>query len=206
MVALVVAVAVVVAIAVFAGSNATIVAIVLVAVLAAIAAVVAVIGKSRTGLGITPEWKPDPVVEDDDRDDDAQSPVEQDRSDTNGDPAVDETEPIRRLDAQILGEDLAKLGQVVSQRLARSYSVGTLVLEDSMVVWEPGATSRAAGIEELSTAPAQVSEVQTAPLWGAWALLRVATTEGDEWCMRVPGSVDLSPAFAEMGLTVRKVT
>ena len=33
--------------------------------------------------------------------------------------------------------------------------------------------------------------------------MRIATAEGAEWCMRIPGSVDLSPAFAELGLTVR---
>ncbi len=113
---------------------------------------------------------------------------------------------MRRLDAQILGADLAKLGQVVTPKLAKSYAVGTLVLEGNAVVWEPGASSRAAGIESLTAAPNQVASIEAAPLWGSWGLVRLATAGGDEWCMRVPGSVDLSPAFADLGLSVRKAS
>lgn len=208
-VALVVAVIVVVVIAVLAGSNASVAAIVIVLALVVVGTVIAVIGKNRTGLGLTPEWKPEAEEDDQDLDDVGARDVGDDPepSETSDGPSDDVTvaEPVRRLDAQILGEDLAKLGQVVSPKLAKSYSVGSLVLEDAIVSWEPGTMSRAAGIETLSTAPAQVSAVETAPLWGSWALLRVATAGGDEWCMRVPGSVDLSPGFAEMGLTLRKI-
>ena len=65
--------------------------------------------------------------------------------------------------------------------------------------------SRGLGIEKLSIAPSQVSIVERAPLWGSWALVRIASADGGEWCLRVPGSVDLSPAFAELGLTVKQV-
>lgn len=214
-IALVVVVAVLLAIAFVAGSNASTVVLVVVGVAIVALVAVAVIGRRVTGLSITPEWKPEPVADDlDDYDDDfddegidapddADDPVaaEADQDDFDDEGA----EPVRRLDAQILGADLSKLGQVVSPKLAKSYAVGTLVLEDSAVVWKPGAVSRAAGIDELSTAPEQVSTVEAAPLWGSWALVRVATTEGDEWCMRVPGSVDLAPAFAELGLTLHRV-
>lgn len=197
--ALVVVIVVIALIAALAGSNASVVAIVIIAAVVVIGVIAGVVGKARTGLSITPEWKPE--VDRDDLDDTDEVGVE---ATSEASDAESEAEPVRRLDAQILGSDLAKLGQVVSPKLAKSYSVGTLVLEDSMVAWEPGTVSRSAGIGVLSTAPAQVSVVETAPLWGSWALLRIATAEGDEWCMRVPGSVDLSPAFAEMGLTVRK--
>lgn len=207
-VALVVAIVVAVLIAVLAGSNASVVAIVVILAVIVVAVILGMIGKSRTGLSLTPEWKPETPADDVDDLDEADDLDEVDR---DGDGtvaetavAVDASEPVRRLDAQILGEDLAKLGQVVSPKLAKSYAVGSLVLEDGNVVWEPGTTSRATGIGELEIAPAQVSVVETVPLWGAWALLRLATADGDEWCMRVPGSVDLTPAFADMGLTLRK--
>lgn len=201
-VALVVVIVVIALIAALAGSNASVVAIVIIAAVVVIAVIAGVVGKARTGLSITPEWKPEVDRDDLDADDDVDVAAAEATSEASDEES--EVEPVRRLDAQILGSDLAKLGQVVSPKLAKSYSVGTLVLEDSMVAWEPGTVSRSAGIGVLSTAPAQVSVVETAPLWGSWALLRIATAEGDEWCMRVPGSVDLSPAFAEMGLTVRK--
>lgn len=202
-IALVVVVVIVLAIAVLAQSKASMVLIGLIVLLVVVGVIAAVVGKRRTGLSITPEWKPETVRDDDfdDLDDEAAS----DRPTVeSSDEADAEAEPVRRLDAQILGTDLSKLGQMVSPQLAKSYAVGTLVLEGSDIVWEPGATSRAAGIENLVAAPAQVSVVETAPLWGSWGLIRVATAGGDEWCLRVPGSVDLSPAFAELGLTLRK--
>lgn len=205
LIALAVALLIVVLISVLAGSNATSVAIVIVLALVVLGAIVGVVGKRKTGLGLTPEWKPEPAEDDFDDDGEDEDTGEVAEAEPARPETPSDTEPVRRLDAQILGEDLAKLGQVVSPKLAKSYSVGTLVLEQSMVAWEPGTVSRAAGIETLTTAPAQVSAVETAPLWGSWALIRVATAEGEEWCMRVPGSVDLSPAFAEMGLTVRRV-
>lgn len=219
-VALVVAVVVVLAIAIFAKTNAAPVFIGVIAVLVIAGAIMIAIGKRKTGLSITPEWKPETTRDDDDdayddlddpsddidapetpaaADDGANTPTSADQ-DANG------AEPVRRLDAQILGADLSKLGQVISPKLAKSYAVGTLVLEGPSIVWEPGAVSRAAGIDDLVTAPEQVSVVEAAPLWGSWALIRVATAGGDEWCLRVPGSVDLSPAFAELGLTVHKTT
>lgn len=206
-VALVIAVVVVLAIALLAGSSAAPILIGVIVALVIIGAIVVSVGKRKTGLAITPEWKPE-VSRDDDYDDlDADETVidEDDTSSAASNVASDtDTEPVRRLDAQILGADLSKLGQVISPKLAKSYAVGTLVLEGSSIVWEPGAVSRAAGIENLSTAPDQVSVVEAAPLWGSWGLIRVATAGGDEWCLRVPGSVDLSPAFAELGLTVHK--
>ncbi|MBS1847779.1 MAG: hypothetical protein JST73_05830 [Actinobacteria bacterium] len=202
--ALAVAIVVVLVIALFGGKNSVVVllAVIGVAVLAGI--VVVVVGKNKTGLSITPEWKPEATDEDYDDDDDLDAASVTPAPDVPATSSGDETEPVRRLDAQILGADLSKLGQVVSPKLAKSYAVGTLVLEGTDIVWEPGATSRAAGIENLVTAPDQVSVVESATLWGSWGLLRVATAGGDEWCMRVPGSVDLAPAFAELGLTLRK--
>jgi hypothetical protein len=211
-IALVVAVVIVLAIAVFAKTNAAPVLIGVIAVVVIAGAILIAVGKRRTGLSITPEWKPETTRDDDDDYDDLDGPdagsdpddVASDVASTDQD--ATEAEPVRRLDAQILGADLSKLGQVISPKLAKSYAVGTLVLEGPSIVWEPGATSRAAGIDDLVTAPEQVSVVEAAPLWGSWGLIRVATAGGDEWCLRVPGSVDLSPAFAELGLTVHKTT
>lgn len=213
-IALIVVVVIVLAIALLAGSNASYVMIGVIAALLLLGAIMVVVGKRRTGLSITPEWKPEAVDDDyDDLDDadDRDGAATADAGQTEGaddatDADVHEGDPIRRLDAQILGADLSKLGQVISPKLAKSYAVGTLVLEGSDIVWEPGAVSRAAGIEDLVTAPEQVSSVEAAPLWGSWGLVRVATAGGDEWCMRVPGSVDLSQAFAEMGLTLHKTS
>lgn len=207
-VALVVVLVVLVAIGVFAKSNAGLVVVALIVVAVIIGTIIVLVGKSRTGLSITPEWKPevDRDAEDDfDAADDggtADQPEQVASVDDADQEAV--SDPVRRLDAQILGADLTKLGQVVSPKLAKSYAVGTLVLEGPEIVWEPGTASQAVGIENLSTAPDQVSVVEAAPLWGSWALVRVATVTGDEWCMRVPGSVDLSPAFAELGLTFQR--
>ncbi len=209
-IALIVAVVIVLAIALLAGSNASYVLIGVIAVVLLLGAMVVVVGKRKTGLSITPEWKPETAGDDyDDFDEpetvDAAAPGGVRADDVNGNDAV-EVDPVRRLDAQILGADLSKLGQVISPKLAKSYAVGTLVLDGSDIVWEPGAVSRAAGIENLVTAPEQVSSVEAAPLWGSWGLVRVATAGGEEWCMRVPGSVDLSPAFAELGLTLHKTS
>ncbi len=220
--ALVIAVLVILAIAVLAQAHAAIVAIIVVAVVVIAVAIVATIGKKQTGLSLTPEWKPEVDRDAFDEEDDEQArPADEadDAADNSSGGAEgqgaqaasqpddqSDAEPIRRMDAQILGGDLSKLGQVVSPKLAKSYAVGTLVLEGPDVVWVPGAASKAIGIEELSAAPDQVSAVEAAPLWGSWALIRVATAGGDEWCMRVPGSVDLSPAFAELGLTVHSRT
>lgn len=202
-IALVVAIVIVLAIAFFAKDNAATVIIGLVVVAVVVAVAVGIVGKRKTGLAITPEWKPETTRDaddwDDDEDDEDRTPT--DDAATDGDVPA---EPVRRLDAQILGADLSKLGQVVSPKLAKSYAVGTLVLEGSDIVWEPGSSSRAAGIENLVAAPAQVSTVEATSLWGSWGLIRLATAGGDEWCMRVPGSIDLSPAFAELGLTLRK--
>lgn len=203
-VALIVAVVIVLAIALLAGSNASYVLIGVIAVVLLLGAMVVVIGKRKTGLSITPEWKPETA--DGDYDDfDEPATADAGAEEVNGNEAV-EVDPVRRLDAQILGADLSKLGQVISPKLAKSYAVGTLVLDGSDIVWEPGAVSRAAGIENLVTAPEQVSSVEAVPLWGSWGLVRVATAGGEEWCMRVPGSVDLSPAFAELGLTLHKTS
>lgn len=203
-IALVVVVVVLVAIAVLAKSNAGIVVVGLVIVAVIVGTIVVVVGKSKTGLSITPEWKPEVERGDDDFDDDMAEGAGADEARGAEPDEAAAPDPVRRLDAQILGGDLTKLGQVVSPKLAKSYAVGTLVLEGPEIVWEPGAASRAMGIDDLKTAPDQVSVVEAAPLWGSWALVRVATAGGDEWCMRVPGSVDLSPAFAELGLTLHR--
>lgn len=205
-IALVVAVVVLLAIAVLAGENASYVLAGIVVVLLAIGAIVVYVGRRKTGLSITPEWKPEAEADYDDLDldDDADGAVDGEVADASADDSPVTAEPVRRLDAQILGTDLLKLGQVISPKLEKSYAVGTLVLEGSDIVWEPGAVSRAAGIKELVTAPDQVSTVESTSLWGSWGLVRVATAAGDEWCMRVPGSVDLSPAFAELGLTLHR--
>ena len=209
-IALVVAVVVLAAIAAIGRNNAAVVIIAVVVVVVLVGVALAVIGKNKTGLSITPEWKPEVTRDDEDLDNSDGADTDasgstvtpEGEADTPG--ADEDAEPVRRLDAQILGADLSKLGQVVSPKLAKSYAVGTLVLEGAEIVWEPGTVSRAAGIDNLSTAPDQVSVVESAPLWGSWGLIRVATAGGDEWCLRVPGSVDLSPAFAELGLTLHK--
>lgn len=197
--ALVAVVVVLLAIAALAGGNAVPVILVVVLVVVVIGAAALVLGKKQTGLSITPEWKPADTHEDDDFDEDDNG---------NDPPAVvtpsaDDVEPIRRLDAQILGTDLTKLGQVVAPKLSKSYAMGYLVLTGPSVVWEPSVASAGQGIDQLSVAPAEVTSVERAPLWGSWALMRIATGEGAEWCLRIPGSVDLAPAFAELGLTVR---
>jgi len=169
-------------------------------VVVVIGGIALVLGKKQTGLSITPEWKPA-----DSHDEDAD--LDEDESEQEA-PAVPSTtaedvEPVRRLDAQILGSDLTKLGQVVAPKLSKSYAMGYIVLSGPNVEWEPSVASAGQGIEALSVAPAEVASVERAPLWGSWALMRIATAEGAEWCMRIPGSVDLAPAFAELGLTVR---
>ncbi len=161
------------------------------------------LGKRQTGLSITPEWKPAEVHDDDDDLDDT---VDADEAQPSKAADVDaDAEPVRRLDAQILGNDLTKLGQVVNPKLAKSYAMGYLVLTGPDVAWEPSKASTAQGSERLTVAPAEVSAVERTALWGSWALVRVSTASGTEWCMRVPGSVDLSPAFAELGLTLQQV-
>lgn len=202
--ALAVVVVVLLAIAALAGGNAAPVILVVVLVVVVVGAIALVLGKKQTGLSITPEWKPADSHDDDDD-------YDYDDGEVGGDDAApvaapttsEEVEPIRRLDAQILGTDLTKLGQVVAPKLSKSYAMGYIELTGPNVVWEPSVASRGQGIDQLSVAPAEVASVERAPLWGSWALMRIATAEGAEWCMRIPGSVDLSPAFAELGLTVR---
>jgi hypothetical protein len=198
--ALVVVVVVLLAIAALAGGNAAPVVLVVLLVVVVIGAIALVLGKKQTGLSITPEWKPA-----DTHDDEVDEDLDEDDNEA---PAVapttaEDVEPVRRLDAQILGSDLTKLGQVVAPKLSKSYAMGYIVLSGPNVVWEPSVASAGQGIDALSVAPAEVASVERAPLWGSWALMRIATAEGAEWCMRIPGSVDLAPAFAELGLTVR---
>ena len=196
--ALVAVVVVLLAIAALAGGNAAPVILVVVLVVVVIGAAALVLGKKQTGLSITPEWKPADAHDDDDYDDESG-----DDKPAVVTPPAEEAEPVRRLDAQILGTDLTKLGQVVAPKLSKSYAMRYLVLTGPNVVWEPSVASAGQGIDQLSVDPAEVSAVERAPLWGSWALMRIDAADGAEWCLRIPGSVDLSPAFAELGLTVR---
>ena len=199
-IALVVAVVVVLGIALVAKSNAAIVLVIIMVAVVLLGAIAVVLGKKQTGLSITPEWKPKDERHFDDDDD-----LDGTGESTSSAPATPEEpgEPIRRLDAQILGVDLTKLGQVVNPKLAKSYAMGYLELTSGKLVWEPSVATTAKGIEQLAAAPAEVASVESAPLWGSWAIVRVVKTDGSEWCMRVPGSVDLAPAFSELGLTLK---
>ncbi len=199
-IALAVVAVLVIVIALVARSNAAIVVAGLILVIVAVAVVLAIVGKQRSGLSLSPEWKPE-TDEFDDDDENDENAGEENASSAAG--AAEPSEPVRRLDAQILGADLSKLGQVVQPALAKSYAVGTLILENNKLIWEPGASSKAKGIEALTMEPGQVASVEQGALWGSWALLCVAGASDEEWCMRVPGSVDLSDAFAELGLTLR---
>lgn len=198
--ALAVVVVVLLAIAVLAGGNAAPVILVVILAVVVIGGVALALGKKQTGLSITPEWKPADPDEDDDEDDDDASP---DREPVAAPSASGDAEPVRRLDAQILGADLTKLGQVVGPKLAKSYAMGYLVLAGPEVEWEPSVASSGQGIEPLRVSPSEVASVERAALWGSWALMRIGVADGAEWCFRIPGSVDLAPAFAELGLTVR---
>lgn len=189
-------------IALVAKGNATLVLLVAIAIVVVLGAIALLLGKRQTGLSITPEWKPK-----DDRtfDDDGFSP---DPASPPIDPKVDAdepTEPVRRLDAQILGTDLSKLGQVVNPKLNKTYAMGYLELLEGKLAWQPSVATTSQGIETLTAAPTEVASVQRAPLWGSWALVRVLKTDGTEWCLRVPGSVDLAPAFGELGLTLQTI-
>lgn len=199
-IALVVAIVVVLTIALLAKGDTAIVLVIVVAAVVLLGAVAAMLGKKQTGLSITPEWKPkDERHFDDDDDLDATAGA----TSTSPTLAEEPVEPIRRLDAQILGVDLTKLGQVVNPKLAKSYAMGYLELTSGKLVWEPSVATTSQGIEQLAAAPAEVATVERAPLWGSWAIVRVLKTDGSEWCMRVPGSVDLAPAFSELGLTLK---
>lgn len=197
LVAVVVVAAVVAAIIALAGNAALAVIAGLVVLIGVGVYVVGFMGERITGLTINPEWKPLPPEPDDDR-------AVADDEDPDEDDAVHiDEEPVRRLDAQILGKDLTRLGQVVNPKLAKSYAMGDLDLTAGNVRWIPSVASARQGIEILTVEPAQVTSVERAVLWGSWALLRVATAEGAEWCMRIPNSVDLAPAFHDVGLTLQ---
>ena len=210
--ALAVIVVILLAVVVAAKNNAGIVVAVVVAAVVVVGALGIVLGKKQTGLSITPEWKPkterswsdDEDAEGDEGDDGKDSTA---ASQTDGVSALadDDAEPIRRLDAQILGMDLTKLGQVVDPKLAKSYAMGYLDLADGTVSWQPSVVTMSKGIDPLEAAPAEVASVERTALWGSWALIRVVRTDGAEWCMRVPGSVDLAPAFGDLGLTLQTV-
>ena len=188
-------------------NNAGIVVAVVVAAVVVVGAVAIMLGKKQTGLSITPEWKPktERAWEDDDDDDAGNDSAAPPRPVGASAPEGDDVEPIRRLDAQILGTDLSRLGQVVDPKLAKSYAMGYLDLADGTVSWQPSVVTTAKGIDPLESAPAEVASVERTSLWGSWALIRVVRTDGTEWCMRVPGSVDLAPAFGDLGLTLQTV-
>lgn len=189
-------------IALVAQGNATLVLLVAIAVVVVLGAIALLLGKRQTGLSITPEWKPkdDRTFDDDDFSPDSASPSIDATADSD-----EPTEPVRRLDAQILGTDLSKLGQVVNPKLNKTYAMGYLELLDGKLAWRPSVATTSQGIEALTAIPAEVTSVQRAPLWGSWALVRVLKTDGTEWCLRVPGSVDLSPAFGDLGLTLQTI-
>lgn len=207
--ALVVIVVILLAIVVGSGTNAGIVVAVVVAAVVVVGALAIALGKKQTGLSITPEWKPktERAWSDDEDDEDGVGKDSTTAPEPDGASALadDDAEPIRRLDAQILGVDLTKLGQVVDPKLAKSYAMGYLDLAGGTVSWQPSVVTTSKGIDPLESAPAEVASVERTALWGSWALIRVVRTDGTEWCMRVPGSVDLAPAFGDLGLTLQTV-
>ncbi len=200
-VALVLAVVVLLGIALAAGGNAGIVVGVLVALVVVVLVVGMVLSQRKTGLSITPEWAPKegPATRFDDGDeDDGEAP-------SSAPAAAEPAEPVRSFDGQMLGSALADLGQQVAPKLAKSYALGTISIQNAMVSWTPSTVSTGQGVQPLSAPAGAVAVVERAPLWGSWALLRIELTDGPAWAFRVPSSVDLGPALAEVGISYRQV-
>lgn len=198
---MVVVVAVLLAVAFAAGGNAGIAVGVLAGVALVAFLVVMLVSQKRTGLSITPEWAPkeSPVSGDDDDDDD-------DDDSSPAPVAAEPAEPVRALDGQMLGSALAALGQIVDDKLAKSYALGTLSFGSDAVVWTPTTVSAGHGAAELSAGPASIAAIERAPLWGSWALLRIELAVGGAWVFRIPSSVDLAPVLSEIGVTFRQLT
>jgi len=196
---LVVAIVILAAIAIIAQGSAGIVVGVVIGVLVVAAAVYLMVSKQKTGLSLTPEWAPKDRGRDEDDDDDEASGA---APAAPAEPA-EPVEPIRKVDAQILGVDLAGLGQQIGPKLQSSYALGDLHIEGGKVSWVPSSISGGQGAQPLEAAPGEVATIERVPLWGSWALLRVERSDASEWCFRIPSSVDLSPALSELGLTLR---
>jgi flagellar basal body-associated protein FliL len=196
---LVVAVVVLAVIAIVAKGSAGIVVGVVIGVLVVAAAIYLMVSKQKTGLSLTPEWAPKDRGRDDDDDEDDLSGAALTAAAEPAEPV----EPIRKVDAQILGVDLAGLGQQIGPKLQSSYALGDLHVEGGKVSWVPSSISGGQGAQPLEAAPGEVAVIERVPLWGSWALLRLERSDASEWCFRIPSSVDLSPALSELGLTLR---
>jgi flagellar basal body-associated protein FliL len=195
---LVVAIVVLAVIAIVAKGSAGIVVGVVIGVLVVAAAIYLMVSKQKTGLSLTPEWAPKDRGRDDDDEDDLSGAAPT----PTAEPA-EPVEPIRKVDAQILGVDLAGLGQQIGPKLQSSYALGDLHVEGGKVSWVPSSISGGQGAQPLEAAPGEVAAIERVPLWGSWALLRLERSDASEWCFRIPSSVDLSPALSELGLTLR---
>jgi len=195
---LVVAIVVLAVIAIVAQGSAGIVVGVVVGVLVVAAAIYLMVSKQKTGLSLTPEWAPQ-----DRRRGDAREDAPTGAAAAAAAEPAEPVEPIRKVDAQILGADLADLGQSVGSKLQSSYALGDLYVQGGKVSWVPSSISGGQGAQLLEAAPGEVSAIERVPLWGSWALLRLERSDASEWCFRIPSSVDLSPALSELGLTLR---
>lgn len=162
-----------------------------------IAAVVAAVGgtfwlwQRHTGTTLTPDWAPERPrhsAEDDDAEAVAAGAAPA--------PVVPAGPPPDHFDAQILGTDLARLGQAVPDGVRRSYATGNLVVADGELRWEPAPITAKRGIASFTIPREQVDRVDVSALWGSWSLVSLARTDGTTVAMRVPSGARPQEALA----------
>lgn len=161
-----------------------------------IAAVVAVVGgtfwlwQRHTGTTLTPDWAPERHSADDAE---AAEAVAAGAATT---PVVPAGPPPDHFDAQILGADLARLGQTVPDGIRRSYATGNLVVADGELRWEPAPITAKRGVGSFAIPREQVDRVDVSALWGSWSLVSLARTDGTTVAMRVPTGARPQEALA----------
>lgn len=189
--AVVVASLVVFAIGFLAGAAAPAVAGVVLAAVIAVGAGSFWLWQRHTGTTIAPDWAPE-----------RSSRHELDDDDLAGADAAVAKEPVPagpppdHFDAQILGADLARLGQRVPDGVRRSYATGNLVVAAGELRWDPAPITAKRGVIPFVIRREQVDSIDVSALWGSWSLVSLARTDGTTVCLRVPTGARPEEALA----------
>jgi hypothetical protein len=188
----VVALLAVFAIGFLAGADAPVVAGVVLAAVAAVGGGTFWLWQRRTGTSLAPDWAPERPRHGGEDDDETVADAEEQAPRA----AVPAGPPPDHFDAQILGADLARLGQPVPDAVRRSYATGNLVVAGGELRWEPAPITAKRGVAAFAIPREQVDSVDVSALWGSWSLVSLGRTDGTTVSMRVPTGARPEEALA----------